>query len=81
MRETPHVHFDDATIKDNMRKYNCFHDTMISRYREKAADKGLTTDHISNEELFQVIDEWSAMSTKEETEEAVMDYIKTKQSA
>lgn len=44
---------------------------MVDNYREKAKKKGLSTDYLTDEELFNIIETWSTMSTSEETDEAV----------
>lgn len=59
-----------------MRKYNPFLKTMVDNYRTKAERLGISTVKYTDEQLYNVIDFWSATSTSEEQIEAVMDDLK-----
>jgi hypothetical protein len=61
-----------------MRKYNKCHDGMLSNYRSQAKQSGFDSSHLTNEELFAIVEYWSGVPTGEETEERVLDDIKNK---
>lgn len=59
-----------------MRKYNPTLDGMISNYRELATKAGLKTEHISNPDLYLIIEQTVGFSTREEEEEYFIDLIR-----
>lgn len=45
-----------------MRKYNEALKGMVDNYRDKAKTENIPTNHLSDEEMFRIIEYWSGMS-------------------
>lgn len=49
---------------------------MIQNYRDLASSQNISTKHLSNEQLYNIIDSCGVMPTDEEQEQAVLEEIK-----
>lgn len=61
--------------KDIMRKYNLYLKGMVDNWREIAKQKGLTTSHLTDEQLFAIIDANATAGTYEEQFEWTLEDI------
>lgn len=59
-----------------MRKYNPCHNSMINNFRNIATAQGVEHKHLSNEQIFALIEESTGFSIQEEEQEEFIRLLK-----